>query len=128
VHGPVGAGAAAAGAEYERPLGADGALAARGQDEGLLAGRPPDAGAGRPGRAAALAPALRRRAVEEEALPVGVGSGSPCRVGSNSVARARQVRDASGNAGRGCDGEARYLVRRRGGGPTGGGARGRRRG
>jgi hypothetical protein len=89
VHDPVGAGAAAAAAaraEDERPLGADGALAARRHDDGLLPGRPPDAGAGRPGRAASPAPAPRRRAVEEEALPAGVVGGSPrsC-TGSNSI-------------------------------------------
>lgn len=96
VHGPVGAGAAAAaaGAEDERPLGADGALAARRDDEGLLPGRPPDAGAGRPGRAAALAPAPRRRAVEEEALPVGVGCSCSF---VRWIARARQVTDANGS-------------------------------
>ena len=80
VHGPVGArgAAGAAAAEDERPLGADGALAARRDDELLLPGRSPDAGAGRPGRAASLPPAPRRRAVEEEALPVGVGAAAAC--------------------------------------------------
>jgi hypothetical protein len=76
VHGPVCAhgAAAASAAEDERPLGADRALATRRGDELLLPGRPPYAGAGRPGRAAALPPAPRRRAVEEKALPVSVAA------------------------------------------------------
>lgn len=131
VHGPVGAGTAAAataGAEDERPLGADRALAARRHDEGLLPGRPPDAGASRPGRAAALAPAPRRRAVEEEALPVGIGC--PCRlVRIRSGVLVRQGARMEWTTGNACDRlTGTYLVRRRGGGPRGGGARGRRRG
>lgn len=76
VHEPVGALAAAV-AEDERPLGADGALAPRRHDELLLPVGPPHAGAGDPAGPAAPTPAPRRRHVEEEPLLVGVACEIP---------------------------------------------------